>query len=359
MDGIYAIQPLTAIQRERAREQARKALLRKIGNAPEPEQFMHRQLAKHPRWMQVTIAGLCVLVLLWAFATSATRLYAAGHHAFASSIEHDVNGAIIAGLATIFIAEFGQLVFSLAYATFNETWMQRIALLVGIILSTLIAFAGNVTVMQPAYDFAWIETLAPPALVVMTAYVLKEQMLKSIEMRHAASTAFEQAMQRWQDATASIEEHASWQATYIHALQDALRTHRRKDTDALAPAQLLQLAWREYQADDVMLQIQQMQQAMQPPAAMHVEPVQPPALQVASERTASANNNGQQTDEVRHALQDASEDGPVHVTCPHCAWEATKDSKRSARFALTAHLRKHPDKDMRVYVNGHVQAVEA
>lgn len=355
MDGIYAIQPLTAVQRERAREQARKALLRKIGHAPEPKQFMHQQFAKHPAWMQAIIAGLCILVLVWAFATSATRLYAAGHHAFATSIEQDATGAIIAGLATIFIAEFGQLVFSLAYATFNETWMQRIALLVGIILTTLIAFAGNVTVMQPAYDFAWIETLAPPALVVMTAYVLKEQMLKSIETRHAARIAFDQAMQHWQDATASIEDHASWQATYIHALQDALRTHRRKDTDALAPPQLLQLAWREYQADDVMLQIQQLQQAMQPPAAMHIEPVQAPALA----RTAPAQNNGQQTDEVRIALQDASEDGPVHVVCPHCAWEATKDSKRSARFALTAHLRKHPDKAMHVYVNGHVQAVEA
>lgn len=357
MSDLYAIQPLTAVQRERAREQARRVMLRKIGKAPEPKQFMHQQLAKHPAWMQAMIAALCIVVLLWAFATSATRLYAAGHHAFASSIEQDAVGAIIAGLATVFIAEFGQLVFSLAYATFNETRMQRLALLTGVLLSTLIAFAGNITVMQPAYDFAWIETLAPPALVVMTAYVLKEQMLKSVEMRYAASVAFNRAMQHWQDATASIEDHAAWQGVYIHALQDTLRSARRKDTDALTPQQLLQLAWREYQADDVMLQIQQMQHVIQAPAAMqsvvHVEPAPP------LERSTSARNNGQMTDEVRHALQDASDAGPVHVVCPHCAWEATKDSKRSARFALTAHLRKHPEKEMRVHVNGHVQAIEA
>lgn len=358
MDGIYAIQPLTAMQRERAREQARKALLRKVGRAPEPKQFMQQQFAKHPAWMQATIAGLCILVLTFAFATSATRLYAAGHHAFATSIEQDAMGAIVAGLATIFIAEFGQLVFSLAYATFNETRMQRFALFVGIAVSTLIAFAGNVTVMQPAYDFAWIETLAPPALVVLTAYVLKEQWLHSIEARHAGKVAFEQAMQRWQDATASIEDHAHWQATYIHALQDALRTHRRKDTDALQPQQLLQLAWREYQADDVVLQIQQMQQVMQAPAAsVHVAPAHKPVLQSASERSAPARNNGQMTGEVLYALQDASDAGPVHVVCPHCAWEATKDNKQSARLALTAHLRRHPDKQTKVYVNGHVEAI--
>lgn len=98
-----------------------------------------------------------------------------------------------------------------------------------------------------------------------------------------------------------------------------------------------------------------------PPASVQqsepVHPVMQPVQQV--ERYASANNNGQRTGAVVTALQDAEAVGPVHVECPHCTWEGDYGSKRSARFALTAHLSKHPDKQTTVHVNGHVQAVSA
>lgn len=78
-------------------------------------------------------------------------------------------------------------------------------------------------------------------------------------------------------------------------------------------------------------------------------------------RTAPANNAGTSANEVRDALDHASDNGPVHVDCPHCDWQSEYETKRSAQMALTAHLRKHPETRARVVVNGrvHAEAVNA
>ena len=365
MDGIYAIQPLTTVQRERAREQARKALLRKVGKAPEPKQFMHQQMSKYPGLLRNSIIAFAVIICILGFVPSAIRIYSYASHEFYTYIPNE-GAAILAAVALTLLAEATQIAFSLAAAMVHDADAQGILSGRNVFhalawIATAFAIVGNISVVQPPTDgsnmFAWFDALWPPLLVLGAAYALKQQGLHAIEARYAGTIAYEQALQRWQDAVASIEDHAHWQATYIHALQDALRSHRRKDTDALAPPQLLQLAWREYQADDVMLQIQQMQQQMQAPAAkpVHIEAAQVPV----SERATPARNNGQLTGEVVQALQAASDAGPVRVVCPHCAWEVTKDNKQSARLALTAHLRRHPEKQTKFYINGHVQAVDA
>jgi hypothetical protein len=41
--------------------------------------------------------------------------------------------------------------------------------------------------------FAWLEAIAPPIIVLATAYVIKEQILEAIEVRHANEQAFQAA----------------------------------------------------------------------------------------------------------------------------------------------------------------------
>jgi hypothetical protein len=74
--------------------------------------------------------------------------------------------------------------------------------------------------------------VAPPLIVLSTAYVLKEQVLESIEQRHADECAFQEALVEWQTATVSPEDHPQWSQFYANDLRDALRkaNNRRQET---------------------------------------------------------------------------------------------------------------------------------
>jgi hypothetical protein len=59
-------------------------------------------------------------------------------------------------------------------------------------LATVISVVGNVQLALPGHEnspFAWLEALAPPIIVLATAYVIKEQILEAIEVRHANERA--------------------------------------------------------------------------------------------------------------------------------------------------------------------------
>jgi hypothetical protein len=123
-------------------------------------------------------------------------------------------------------------------------------------IATAIALVGNVQVALPGHHsspFAWLEAIAPPLLVLSTAYVLKEQLLESIEMRHANERAYQEAVNLWQSATADPEHHPRWMQFYANALRDAIRkaNNRRKDAQAsLNTGDWRALVYRELQADN-------------------------------------------------------------------------------------------------------------
>jgi len=92
----------------------------------------------------------------------------------------------------------------------------------------------------------------PPLVVLNTAYVLKGQMLETIEYRHATERAYQTALADWQAATAEPELHPGWSQFYANALQDALRkaNARRKELLAAMTQDNWRLAvHREMQAD--------------------------------------------------------------------------------------------------------------
>jgi hypothetical protein len=79
-----------------------------------------------------------------------------------------------------------------------------------------------------------LEAVVPPLLVLSTAYVLKEQVLETIEQRHMDERAFQIALAEWQAATSEPEQHPHWSQLYANALRDALRKANFRRQEALA-----------------------------------------------------------------------------------------------------------------------------
>jgi hypothetical protein len=201
------------------------------------------------------INALCIVLLLAAFTPSAIRLFVIGSETFGAAVPDNL-AMIAVGIATVLTAEIGQVVFSLALATMGTTASARRLLYASMGIATAIALVGNVQVALPGHmdsPFAWLEAIAPPLLVLSTAYVLKEQLLESIEMRHANERAYQEAVNLWLTATADPESHPHWMQFYANALRDAIRKANSRRKDALAElttADWHALIYRELQADN-------------------------------------------------------------------------------------------------------------
>jgi hypothetical protein len=94
--------------------------------------------------------------------------------------------------------------------------------------------------------------MAPPIVVLSTAYVLKEQLLEAIEHRHTTERTYQSALNEWHKATAHPEAHPQWPQLYANALRDALSraNNRRQETLAtLTTADWRALVYRELQTE--------------------------------------------------------------------------------------------------------------
>ncbi|MBN1454371.1 MAG: hypothetical protein JW963_25365 [Anaerolineales bacterium] len=184
------------------------------------------------------------MLLLAAFTPSAIRLYVIGSQTFGQSVSSSVAMTAV-GLATVLSAEVGQVVFSLALATLGTSRSSRRLLYGSMATSTILALVGNVQVSLIGHTespFAWLESMAPPLLVLSTAYVLKEQVLGAIEMRHANEQAYQVALTDWQVATANPEGYPHWLQFYANALRDALRKANNRRQEMLS--QMTRDDWR-------------------------------------------------------------------------------------------------------------------
>ena len=230
------LRPLTQDQRQAARQAARQAVIRSIGPRPAREQFAHHTISKYPPTVTRLISILCIVLLLAAFTPSAIRLYVIGSQTFGQAVNNSAAMTAV-GLATVLSAEIGQVVFSLALATLGTSRSSRRLLYTSMAVATTVSLIGNIQVSLPGHThspFAWLESIAPPVLVLSTAYVLKEQVLESIERRHADERAFQAALADWQAATADPERHPNWPQVYANALRDALLKANSRRKEALA-----------------------------------------------------------------------------------------------------------------------------
>lgn len=252
---LSQIKPLTQEERQLARSAAQEAVLRDIGDHPNREHFNRHAAYRYPPAVTRLITGLCIVLLLAAFTPSAIRLYVIGSETFGAAVPYEL-AMIAVGVATVLTAEIGQVVFSLALATLGASVSARRLLYTSMGIATAIALVGNVQVALPGHadsPFAWLEAIAPPLLVLSTAYVLKEQLLDSIQMRHANERAYQEAINEWQRAALSPESHSRWMQFYANAIRDALRktnSRRREVLDALTTGDWRALVYRELKADD-------------------------------------------------------------------------------------------------------------
>jgi len=132
-------------------------------------------------------------------------------------------------------------VFSLALATLGTSQSSRRLLYLSTAISTLLALTGNIQTALPGHTkspFAWLESVTPPLLVLSTAYVLQEQVLETIEQRHADERAFQAALADWRVATADPEQHTNWPQMYANALRDALLRANSRRKEALGEMSL-------------------------------------------------------------------------------------------------------------------------
>lgn len=183
---IEHLRPLTQEQRQSARQAAHEAVLRAIGPKPVREHFAGETISKYPVSMTRLITLLCLILLLAAFTPSAIRLYVIGSQTFGQAVPNQTAKQLV-GLATVLSAEVGQVVFSLALATLGASRSSRRLLYSSMAITTCLALTGNVQVGLVGHTgspFAWLEAMAPPIVVLSTAYVLKEQLLEAIEHRH-------------------------------------------------------------------------------------------------------------------------------------------------------------------------------
>jgi len=252
---LAQIKPLTQEERQLARGAAAEAVMRDIGDRPDRDHFNQHAAHRYPPMVTKLISGLCIALLLAAFTPSAIRLYVIGSTTFGTAVPYEL-AMIAVGIATVLTAEVGQVVFSLALATLGTSKGARRLLYGSMGIATGIALIGNVQVALPGHlesPFAWLEAIAPPLLVLSTAYVLKEQMLEAIELRHATERAYQEAINDWQRATVNPEAHSRWMQFYANALRDALRkvnSRKREVLEMLSQADWRALVYRELQADD-------------------------------------------------------------------------------------------------------------
>jgi hypothetical protein len=122
-------------------------------------------------------------------------------------------------------------------------------------VSTILALTGNIQTALPGHTkspFAWLEAIAPPLLVLSTAYVLKEQVLETVEQRHADERAFQATLADWRVATADPEQHMNRPQSYANALRDALLkadVRCRETLSNMSVSDWRAAVYRETQAD--------------------------------------------------------------------------------------------------------------
>jgi hypothetical protein len=362
MSAIEKINSLNQEQRDAALHHARMRIAGtqpQVAREPQMADYERNTYSQLPPTVVTAINRMSELVIVCAFVPSALRIFAA---TYLMSVTHfDVGFALVVGATSIFLAEIGQVVFMLARTTATEGKWQ---LAIGAFICTLYALIGNAQVAQPWSHgglFAWLETFAPPVLVLLASQVRKTQILHSIADRYAARTQYEgdhaewkstheQTMREWQQRYDNAHQHEDWMRVYANALRDALRHINRKSTAVLREVtddDWLTLILREVRAEQwyVQAEVRAFEKARSEEARLRLEtqtgpdpedevpPEEPRTTPLRTGKVA-----GTHTGELGGAMIENT-NGTHTATCPHCLRKFTKDKERDAMNALVAHSR--------------------
>lgn len=332
MDLFTQFRPLYESERDAAYEVAR---LKIAGKKPE-DLVPHNELtSKYPVGVTRFIRVVVTLVLIAAFFPSAFRVFRAGFEAFNQSIPGEVFMAGIVGLASVMLAELGQIICTMALAVFDTSRFARGILWASVFTFTLFALVGNYEIAKP-WDgkglFPYLEAVVPTLLVVSMAYILKQQWLDTIADRHALKQKYDNAMAAYKLKYDTAEDQDGWKRTYANTLRDTLRRvyvkiGQKEEIASLTTAQWTMLVNREMRAGEWY-----------------------------DETITTADFNPQPTKQAQTAAQSATTvflsdpsnpDGFWTAVCPHCQnmLGSSYSSKRSAFGSRRSHIQNmHPEK---------------
>lgn len=353
---IESINQLGQRERERAYTATRARI---AGSEPQLSDFTRKVFSKFPPQFMKRMRSLGYALLVPAFTPSAIRIFIAAFNLNAEYLNRDgtqVIGGVAAGiigLMSVLLAESGQVAFTLWAASVpDDAKSMRNALQVGAWGCLLFALTANVFIVQPytqtanlvACALAWLETVLPPLLVLITANVLKTLSLHDIENQHAAQQAFEAEYAAWQARIATAHLDERWMQTLANELRDALYRFNavsRKKLRELTTDDWRTLVLREMAADNWYVP-NPPQPVTQPVTQTPDAPAEPEAPRVRAPRArvvGTSNSTGRHTGEFANAVQ-ANADSTHTGICPHCGWATEpKASARSATAALIAHKR--------------------
>lgn len=348
-DTIQRINALTQEQRDAAYEAAR---LRIAGKQPQRADFDAQTQSDYPQWVVAIVTVLCVIFLLFAFIPSAQRLHAVAlrTNAQIEGVAQNEGSVYSAALATVFMAEIGQVLFSLAASTViaKANARRRIRLPNMLTLASwiclAIALSGNAVALgdhATESSIAFLETYAPPILVLITASVLKAQLLIAISQRFNAERSYTEALAVWKTQYGNAQQHASFDRTLANTLRDAIRNANKVSKAALR--ELTDQDWRalvlrERNASE-WWDATGMELPAEVPAPLPLPEVRNVPLRLVGD-VANGVSSTPATGEAANAA--ARMEGNMYVKeCPQCGEAFRGETPRSATNRLVAHLKKH------------------
>lgn len=250
MIDLEKVAVLTEGERERAFELARE---RVAGKVPTLQAEKKGLISEYPPGVQVLIIVLCLCLLLFALIPSALRLYVAGSSTFCEKVQLGGITCDAAGVSTIFTAELGQILFLLTVGVFGRTNTTKRIFYGGAFLATAIALIGNLHIAQPwatGMVFSWVESLAPPVLVMGVGYAFKELLLTALRGHVSAAQAYNRKLEERHTIFEDPTAQASWLRYYSTALKKViLLAHPELESAGLRAGDFAYLIKREMNQD--------------------------------------------------------------------------------------------------------------
>lgn len=258
---------LTDAQRQRAREQARTNLARRLGGEPRYSDFVRQTHSRYGPWAERLGLAVAAVVLLAAFTISAIHVYGVGFSTYFED-SGDARTAAIIGFSLVVLAEASVIALSVIPTLWNTPRNVTYMMHAGIVASAFIATVGNIdaTILYSARPFDWLKawwvSLAtapaswmlatlPPFLTVLVGMGLKYRLLTSSEIRKAAGDAYRAALDDWTALMTNIEDHKQWRVFWFNALWDEwVRVNGARIQATIDDDTKLAIVLREMEAED-------------------------------------------------------------------------------------------------------------
>lgn len=269
MDNLEQIdvRQLTEDQRIKARQKAREQIVARYGKMPVREDFLQHGYSEYPAWL-VKLSALMLLIVLMAGAgMSSYRVGRAGYDNFSEAV-NSKGLAVIAGISTALLAEFTIITSTMVGQILLKDKKLRRLLIIPISLGVLVTITGNAYITLPHLKnvaltdvravWAILETIAPPVVNIVAAWLLKHLALASIADRRASELAYLGALDQWRQATSDPESMSGWIEAYGRALRDAIiranargrkAAEKRAALQGLSRESWIELVSRELEAD--------------------------------------------------------------------------------------------------------------